>query len=190
LIFKDCGQKRHNIKTGEIVMFGFIKNLITGILNFFIGLFGGKKGGYYMELDESSQEKPKNTAKLPAKEAPAAKQSEKESPKQPAENGKTATEPVTATVSTKQNGTKEAAAPVKPEPAKVELVQTANGVKAEPAKKTKADAAKVVQEPPKDSTFAPKYLAVPSTNNGRRRPGANMNPFLDMARQVKTPARE
>lgn len=36
-------------------MFGFIKNLIVGILNFFIGLFGGKKSGYYLELDDATE---------------------------------------------------------------------------------------------------------------------------------------
>ncbi|MEC4813710.1 MAG: hypothetical protein SAK29_10640 [Scytonema sp. PMC 1069.18] len=170
-------------------MFGFIKNLISGILNFFIGLFGGKKGDYYLELDESSEEKAQQTAKAPAKELAAAKAPAKELAKQPAANEKTATETVTATASAKTNGTQEAAPTTKPEPAKVELVQTANGVRPEPAKNAKADAAKVIQEQPKETTFAPQYLAVPSTNNGRRRPGANMNPFLDMARQVKTPAR-
>ncbi|WP_257237171.1 hypothetical protein [Nostoc sp. 'Peltigera malacea cyanobiont' DB3992] len=36
--------------------------------------------------------------------------------------------------------------------------------------------------------FAPKYLAPSAiSSNGRRRPGANMSAYLDMARQVKTP---
>ncbi len=39
---------------------------------------------------------------------------------------------------------------------------------------------------PTETNFATKYL-VPK-NTPRRRPGVNMNSFLDMARQVKTPA--
>ncbi len=38
---------------------------------------------------------------------------------------------------------------------------------------------------PTETNFATKYL-IP-TNSPRRRPGVNMNIFLDMARQVKTP---
>jgi hypothetical protein len=39
---------------------------------------------------------------------------------------------------------------------------------------------------PTETNFATKYL-IPK-NTPRRRPGVNMNSFLDMARQVKTPA--
>jgi len=38
----------------------------------------------------------------------------------------------------------------------------------------------------KETNFATKYLIWPSSGE-RRRPGANMNSFLDMARQVKLP---
>jgi hypothetical protein len=65
-------------------------------------------------------------------------------------------------------------------------VQTAEGVKAEPAKSKKASAASA--NTPAETTFAPKYLAPSASTNGRRRPGPNMNTFLDMARQVKTPS--
>ncbi len=72
--------------------------------------------------------------------------------------------------------------------AKVELVQTAEGVKAEPVKPAKALAANLNGQNPTETTFAPKYLAPSaSSSKSRRRPGPNMNPFLDMARQVKTP---
>ena len=58
----------------------------------------------------------------------------------------------------------------------------------EPGKNAKAAAAKVLKEEPKETTFAPKYLAPSATSsNGRRRPGANMSAYLDMARQVKKP---
>jgi hypothetical protein len=79
---------------------------------------------------------------------------------------------------------------VKATAAKVESA-TVESVKAPAAKAktSKVEPAKV--EPakppvPTETTFAPKYL-IPSSSNGRRRPGANMSSYLDMARQVKTP---
>jgi hypothetical protein len=51
------------------------------------------------------------------------------------------------------------------------------------AKVTKVEPVKI--SVPTETNFATKYL-IP-TNNPRRRPGVNMNAFLDMARQVKTP---
>jgi hypothetical protein len=171
-------------------MIGFIKNLISGILDFFIGLLGGKKSqqkqieqkqqpaelpgkvtgktrrrsGFYLELEESEDNK-STQAQPPA-----------------TQNGAKATaEPVKAAQPAKAEPAKT------PEPAKIELVQTAQGVKAELAKPNKA-ATNGMVENQGEKTFAPKYLnPSSSTSNGRRRPGANMNSFLDMARQVKTP---
>lgn len=74
----------------------------------------------------------------------------------------------------------------------VNLVQTAKGVKAKavPAKKKAEKIASPTQtqakEEPKETSFAAKYL-IPKNDNVRRRPGANMNSFLELARQVKTP---
>jgi hypothetical protein len=186
-------------------MSGFIKtirNLLGDILSFFVGLFGGKKSqenqpsikagenqtpgtakeipgkvtgksrrrsGYFMELDEAEETKPVNGHKPAHAEAAKAPQ------------------PVAAVQPAKAQPAKT------PEPAaaasaasKVELVQTAKGVKAEPVKSKPAPAASTNGQNQTETTFAPKYL-VPSSSNSRRRPGPNMNPFLDMARQVKTP---
>ncbi|NET01434.1 MAG: hypothetical protein F6K61_12850 [Sphaerospermopsis sp. SIO1G1] len=72
-------------------------------------------------------------------------------------------------------------AATKVEPAKVAAT------KVEPAKATKAKVAEPTPAEPKtETTFAPKYL-IPQATNVRRRPGANMNSFLDMASQVKVP---
>ncbi|NMG06477.1 hypothetical protein [Brasilonema sp. UFV-L1] len=190
-------------------MIGFIKNLINGIVNFITGLFGKKKnGGYYLEFDEAA-EATKQAAKQAASKAkeaaesvvskaqevvepvvskaqevvePAASKAQ-QAVKPAASKAKKAAKSV-ATQAADNNGTKDAATATKSKPAKVELVQTASGVKPEPAKPEKAKA--VIQQQPAESTFAPKYLAVPNSTNGRRRPGANMTSFLDMARQVKT----
>ncbi|WP_445636072.1 YtxH domain-containing protein [Nostoc sp. DSM 114161] len=190
---------------------GFIKNLVSGILGFLSGILGfvtgllpGKKksNGYFLELDEA-----KDTAKEAAKEAAS---TAKKAVETVASTAKKVTETITsdapaASEPASLNGakadttkakaksiksTKEAkSADKNPKPADVELVQTAEGLKVQPGNKEKAAAAKVVKEQPTETTFAPKYLA-PSANgsNGRRRPGANMNSYLELARQVKTPA--
>lgn len=78
-------------------------------------------------------------------------------------------------------------APAAPAPAPV---ATTNGSapKAEPVKVAEpAATAKALNLPqPTVTNFATDYL-ITTSNNGRRRPGANMSSFLDMARQVKTP---
>jgi hypothetical protein len=165
-------------------MFGFIKNLFNGILSFLTGLFGGKKAqeklpssgankaknrkpsGYFMELAEEVGAKPADTQKTTSSTTV----------KTP--------EPVAASPVEKS----QEKANTNGQGAKVELVQTAQGVKAEPVKPTKSPLADTNGQKPTDPTFAPKYLNPTSnSSNSRRRPGPNMNPFLDMARQVNNP---
>ncbi|WP_375471793.1 hypothetical protein [uncultured Nostoc sp.] len=184
----------------------FIKRLISGIqgflggiLGFITGLLPGKKksNGYFLELDEA-----KDAAKDAAKEvASNAKKVAETVTSTVASNAKKVAETISSEAPTPSkpdslNGTKTAAAKSKtkeksaknPKPADVQLVQTAEGLKVEPGKKAKAAAAKVLKEQPTETTFAPKYLAPSATSsNGRRRPGANMSAYLDMARQIKTP---
>lgn len=154
-------------------MFGLIKNLFSGIAAFFSGLFSSKKsedqssiapkpkkkGGFYLQLDES-EDKPSAVASQPAKPPSAV-----EAKPQPA--------------ASKSEGKTQ-------EPIRVELIQTATSVKAVPAAPP-AESINGKGQTPTETTFAPKYLNPISTSNSRRRPGANMNHFLDLARQVKTP---
>ncbi|HEY9881538.1 MAG TPA: hypothetical protein V6D29_24000 [Leptolyngbyaceae cyanobacterium] len=59
--------------------------------------------------------------------------------------------------------------------------------KPEPAKPA---AAPVAAPAPATAAFASEYLVNPSlSNNSRRRPGPSLSPFLDLARQVKAPAK-
>lgn len=196
-------------------MIGFIKNLFSGVLSFFIGLLGGKKShenkpriaaekpaaateknkpsiaaekpaaatakkpaasaktrkksGYFMELDEAEEVKPLNGSQPPKVEAQ----------KKP--------EPVAAAKPPAKDQSAKTNVPVAAATAaKVELVQTAEGVKAQPAQRQSSPAASANGQSQTETTFAPKYLA-PSSSSNRRRPGPSMNPFLDMASQVKTP---
>ena len=172
---------------------------------------GKKSKGYFMELDEDEEEpininkaaqavadKAKAVAdktKDKTKELVAsAKSALPETPKateataknQPAKTEAKAKNQPAKTEATAKNQPAKTEATANNQAAKVELVQTAEGVKAEPAKSKKASAASA--NTPTETTFAPKYLAPSASTNGRRRPGPNMNTFLDMARQVKTPS--
>ncbi|MBD2346938.1 hypothetical protein [Anabaena subtropica] len=151
-------------------MFGFIKKLIAGILSFLTGLIGGKKsGGYYLELKEDTTEE-----KAVAPTAPTTPTSS---------NGTKAA--VKAEVPT---ATEKSPVPTPAKTAKLEASKNGKNGKAAsaPAEPVKAPVAKTTT--PAETTFAPKYLAPSGSGaNGRRRPGANMSTYLDMASQVKTP---
>lgn len=149
---------------------GFIKtltngivSLITGIVGFLTGLLPGKKpsNGYYLELDEAATgAKPKDVA-----------------PK---------TTPKLAEVS---NGTKAVVAETVAKPAETTPTpKTATNGKAPKAEPANVPVAKAKPTQPTETTFAPKYLAPSASgSNGRRRPGANMSAYLELARQIKTP---
>lgn len=176
-------------------MFGFIKKLFGGIFAFLGGLVGGKKAkgeasdtpqiapkakakksnGYYLELDETGNTKSEVTVKPEPVKATVAVED-----KQP--------EPVLAAVATTPAPAKaEAAAPekkLKTAKAKAPAAEAENGkvkIEAQPNPPAETNGKAADQ-----TTFAPNYL-MPTTTSGRRRPGPNMNTFLDMARQAKTP---
>ncbi|MEB3218294.1 MAG: hypothetical protein VKN72_18965 [Nostocales cyanobacterium 94392] len=152
-------------------------------MKFISGLFSGNKkdGNFFLELKEEPDEPmPSSNSKTVEASNNGAK---------PSANG---TKPVdTVKVKDENNQVKE----VPSEQVKqvdIELIQTAKGLEAAavPVEKKKVDkkvsSTVIKPEELKETTFAPKYL-IPKNDNTRRRPGANMNSFLDMARQVKTP---
>jgi len=166
-----------------------------------------KRSSYFMELDESEDanlltqpvaavkqavEKTKNATVEAAKQvAETVKTSEPvAAAKQSVEKAKTS-QPVAAAkqsvekAKTSESGQKVAAEPVAAKKSKVELVQTAEGLKAEPAKPSPSIAASSNGQNKTETTFAPKYLNPANSSTSRRRPGANMTNFLDMANQVK-----
>ena len=179
-------------------MVGFIKKLFSGIIAFFSGLLGGKKSEQIAKDAASLAEKTASSAEDLVSAATAKTRKvrgyflelvegeETSEVKSTASNG-VKTSQITAAKTAKADVKADITAPAQKngqgsiQGGKVDLVQTAEGVKAQPAKAS----AKKVDEIKTETTFAPKYLAPSGNSNARRRPGPNMNPFLDMARQVK-----
>ncbi|MEO1430752.1 MAG: hypothetical protein AAFV71_17150 [Cyanobacteria bacterium J06633_8] len=156
-------------------------------MKFISGIFSGSnKGDFFLELkDEPDEPMPKPDSKV---EAPAS-----------SNGGKAATTTKADTVKVKDADNKVKEVPSdKVKEVDVEMVQTAKGLEAKVVpvekKQAKKKAAKeavsdaVSPEDNKETLFAPKYL-IPQNDNVRRRPGANMNSFLDMASKVKTPSK-
>lgn len=143
-------------------MFGFIKNLFAGIFGFFGSLFGSKKSGYFLDLDEGQ-------GKKPAKAEPTAAQPLAAGKPEAAKAAKA--EP--AKVETPKTAPKESKVEASPKP------------KPEPAKGPAATNGKVSGAVAPVLTFAPDYL-MPTPTTSRRLPGPSLNGFREMARQVKT----
>ncbi|MGF1675117.1 MAG: hypothetical protein ACFCUV_15740 [Rivularia sp. (in: cyanobacteria)] len=153
-------------------------------MKFISGILGGKKknGNFFLELKEEADEPmPYNDSKNV--------EASNNGAKPVATNSAKSVD--TVKVKDENNQVKEVPSD-KVKQVDVELIQTAKGLEATAVpvenKKAAKKASTTVNKPeePKETTFAPKYL-IPKNDNVRRRPGANMNSFLDMARQVKTP---
>ncbi|MGQ9869216.1 hypothetical protein [Leptodesmis sp.] len=165
-------------------LINFIKSLFSGIFGFFGGLLGVKKktealsgsetkpaakkgnSGFYLELDESKAGAAQAGSPAPAQTA----------------NGATVEAKPTEVQSAKTSRKEKLAA-------LAEGKQPAAATPA-PAKAPTAKPAAVAAPAPKPATFEPetefatKYL-VTNGSNSRRRPGANMSTYLDMARKMK-----
>lgn len=154
-----------------------LKNLLSKVFS------GQKKDGFFLQL-EDEQDTPKPAAK--AKPEPAAQ----------------ATEPAATTAKSAPAEGAERSAPVAISAAAPAKVAAPAEQKAAPA--AKKSAKKVVEKATKSAevkppapaplpaappitNFAPDYVSTPSNNSGRRRPGANMNTYLDMARKATKP---
>jgi hypothetical protein len=150
-------------------LISLIKKLFSGIFSFIGGLLGGgKSGGYYMDAGEAqpAMAPSKSADEAPAKAEPAKATSVKTEPAK--------AEPLKAAPT---QATKVEAAPAKAEAAKADTA-TLNGSKP-PASPNVA-----LNMPQPTVSFATEYLA-PKPTNSRRRPGANMSAFLEMAKDVK-----
>lgn len=144
---------------------GFIKKIFGGIfalLGSILKIFGiGKKGEYFMELDEANAPTPNST------EAAG---------KAPAKVKESAPEPAMA-AATQGKDAKEAA--TSPEPRVIsQNTASSNPVQSKPVVETKP-------QMPTVKNFATDYLINPKVNNSpRRRPGPSVSPFKNMVREM------
>lgn len=179
-------------------LINLFKSLFGGILGFITGLFGGKKAiegssqgskkskGYFLELDEAALKSESSKSESAT--------SETETKLEEMTSKPVSQQPMTVSVET---ATGEDAAgngqTAKKSTRKEKLAAlAANGEQPKAASEKTSEAAvpkaapvTTVATAPTDSTFATKYL-VPTNNGGRRRPGANMSSYLDMARKMNT----
>ena len=148
-------------------MFGFIKNLFGGIFGFIGKVLGLKKSEYALEFEPAKGEK-----SAPAKQDASAQK-----------------KIVATATGTLKEPAKASASAAKAEPAKkaepVKAQAQAPAKESKPAAKAPAPKAEPAKAPEPAGGFATQYLTPTATSN-RRRPGANMSSFLDMARQVNT----
>jgi hypothetical protein len=135
--------------------------------NLFKKFFGKKNDGFYVQLEDDDA-KSTPAAKAPTKAAPAS------------------TPAPTVTAPTAAVAAAPAAAAPKAEN-KTAKTEKKSVKKAETPKVDPAPAPVAVAPAPVIKNFATDYLIKPSSNSGRRRPGANMRQFMDLARQMDKP---
>ncbi|BAU14699.1 hypothetical protein LEP3755_52500 [Leptolyngbya sp. NIES-3755] len=164
-------------------VFNLIKKLFSGIFSFIGGILGGNKSGYYMEAEPlpakavAKAEELKEDAKSAVAAVKATVSSAAESVTEEVKEAAVTTE---ATAKTAVKSVKAKATKVEPVTAeKAETNGSPNGAKP-PVPAT------TLNLPQPTTSFATEYL-VPKPTNTRRRPGANMNSYLEMAKTVKTP---
>ncbi|NJR51312.1 MAG: hypothetical protein HC780_18780 [Leptolyngbyaceae cyanobacterium CSU_1_3] len=148
-------------------LINLIKSIFGGIFSFIGGLFGGKKAA----IESANGDAPKTRKST----GYFLELDDTAQPAKPKTSVAVAEKPVAA----------DAPETSKKSAKKAELL-AANGSKpAETAPLPVASVAvAIAPKEPQTVEFATKYL-IPSGNGGRRRPGANMNSYLDMARDMK-----
>ncbi len=152
-------------------------------------LFGKKNDGFYLQLEEDSNAPAKVEAKAEPIVAAAPVAIATQSLVQP--ETPTVTPVAGATKSEAQTKSEVQIAKAE-QKAQAKAEKSAKKLAAEAAKKAEAElaaaaAAAKIPVAPVIKNFATDYLIKPSSNSSRRQPGANMNMFLDMARQVEKP---
>jgi hypothetical protein len=128
--------------------------------------FGKKNDGFYLQV-EDDKAAPKSEAKAKAPAKP-----ESVSTPAPAVAVAAAATPVAAAAKADKKAAK---------------TDKKSAKKAEAPKVVTAPVAVAAPAAPAITNFATDYLIKPSSISSRRLPGANMNGFLELARQVKKP---
>jgi hypothetical protein len=164
----------------------FFTSLLSGIVGFVGGLVGGKKGGkkggYYMDAGPATVE----VAPLAAAAAPKAAPAKTAAPAATQKDAKKDAKTEKATAKSGRAAKLEALKDAKAAPGKT--AQATNGAAAAPMDVADLIAAAVTVNTPKVALpieFATKFV-VP-TIVPRRRPGANMTGYLDMAKEIGKP---
>lgn len=136
---------------------------MLGFVKNIINRSGDKKdNGFYLQLDETGNVVEPTAAAKPAAPAP------------------------TSLEASSDAATTEAPAPEAKTSKKVSVKKPKAETAVKTAEAAPAPAAPKPAAPPTEKNFATKYLVQTNTMS-RRRPGANMSGFLEMARQAKVP---
>jgi hypothetical protein len=154
-------------------LINLIKNLFSGIFGFIGGLFGGKKGnnGFFLEMDDSQAVAAAEAAVKPAQAVAAtASTAIVDAVPEPKTEKKSSRKEKLAELAKKSE---------KATPAEQPQETSAPATVATPAMAMAGGATMAAE-----TGFASKYMGAASTSP-RRRPGANMNSYLDMARNMK-----
>lgn len=140
-------------------------------------LFGKKNDGFYLQLDDNTPTPTAAAKAQPSTVNVSAPVAAATATPAPSSTAVAETDPKLATAA--QKAAEKAAAKA-----------AAKATKAEQKSKTAPALAPTAPVPaaPVFSNFATEYLIAPSSDSSRRRPGANMSAFLDLARQVQKPA--
>lgn len=181
-------------------LINLIKSLFSGIFGFLGGLFGGKKAiagnasngkkgkGYFLELDEASipvvkAEVTDTKAETKTETLPAAEQPMTVSTEAIADAVAASPEAKSAAKSAKKSTRKEKLATLAGAESSASAAGDAKAAAEAPVPAQPKPA--VTSAPVSETAFATKYL-IPENNGSRRRPGANMSSYLNMARNIKT----
>lgn len=176
-----------------------IKSLFSGIFGFIGGFLGGKqadkslepapqknkkRSGYFLEFDDTQNNGATNSTAVALVEAPAAEQPMTVSKETLVDAAKVELTNADAT-SGKKSSRKEklAALAAADKPAAGKSATATADKTADDPQSVPATVAVAPLEPDAEHAFASKYL-IPTNTGTRRRPGANMTSYLEMARKM------
>lgn len=155
--------------------------------------FGKKNDGFYMQIDDNPTEKVAAKAKpaVGAVAAPAAVVAAPTAPTAAPTNVPTAAPVAVVSKSTSLTPAEKKVADAEKEVAKAatkaEKKSAKKGVDEKKVAPVAADPVAPAPAPTPITNFATDYLIKPSSDSTRRRPGANMSKFLELAREAKIP---
>ncbi len=163
-------------------LFGGIFALLGGTLGFFGKVLGIGKSKYFLELDDANMPASSNTQQANRASATAPEPQQSATATKPASID--ATVPATGSKTSSKANSKASPKAESKANSKVESKQSASQTEAE--SQSAAHVTPPSRPQPVLTTFAPNFMLSVSSQNGRRRPGANMAMYLDMAKQMSS----